>query len=84
MHTYMLGMTKVVSLADDAYEALRKARRPGESFSDVARRLGATDRRGALLDPKIRLRLSEKDAQAWIDEVYRERDQSLRPRTERR
>jgi predicted CopG family antitoxin len=31
-------MTKVVQLADDAYEALARQKRPGESFSDVVRR----------------------------------------------
>lgn len=31
--------TRTISLADDAYEALSAMRRPGESFSDVVRRL---------------------------------------------
>ncbi len=31
-------MTKVVQLADDAYEALARQKRPGDSFSDVVRR----------------------------------------------
>ena len=31
-------MTKVVQLADDAYEALARQKREGESFSDVVRR----------------------------------------------
>ena len=31
-------MTKVVQLADDAYEALARHKRPGDSFSDVVRR----------------------------------------------
>lgn len=44
--------TKTISLADDAYERLLAAKREGESFSDVVRRLtsGATlsDYHGAL------------------------------------
>lgn len=37
----MLGVMgfKTVSLADDAYERLASMRKPGESFSDVVRRL---------------------------------------------
>lgn len=34
-------MTKTVALADDAYEALARLKRPGESFSDVVRSLVA-------------------------------------------
>lgn len=32
-------MTKTLSLADDAYDALSRVKRPEESFSDLARRL---------------------------------------------
>lgn len=39
LHIHMLMGTRTISLADDAYEALSKMRRPGESFSDVVRRL---------------------------------------------
>jgi predicted CopG family antitoxin len=31
--------TKTISLADDAYEKLKRHKREGESFSDVVRRL---------------------------------------------
>lgn len=31
--------TKTISLADDAYEKLKRLKREGESFSDVVRRL---------------------------------------------
>ncbi len=31
--------TKTISLEDSAYERLRAAKRPGESFSDVVRRV---------------------------------------------
>ena len=39
--------SKTISVADDAYELLRKSKRPGESFSDVIRRLSG---RRSLLD----------------------------------
>lgn len=39
-HTHADPMgTRTISLADDAYEALSAMKRPGESFSDVVRRL---------------------------------------------
>lgn len=36
---YILMPTKTVSLSEDAYELLSREKRPGESFSDVVRRL---------------------------------------------
>lgn len=41
-------MTKTVALADDAYEALARLKKPGQSFSDVVRELVGARR------PKIR------------------------------
>jgi len=32
-------MGKVIMVSDDVYESLRRIKRPGESFSDVIRRL---------------------------------------------
>lgn len=39
-------MTKTVALADDAYDALARLKAPGESFSDVVRRLAGERRPG--------------------------------------
>lgn len=37
-------MTRTVALADDAYEALARLKKPGQSFSDVVRELAANAR----------------------------------------
>jgi len=42
-------MTKIVSLSEKAYEALKKLKRDGESFSDVVRRLASEEEPKSLL-----------------------------------
>ena len=42
-------MTKIVSLSEKAYEALKKLKRDGESFSDVVRRLTSEEGSKSLL-----------------------------------
>ena len=37
-------MTKVISLADDAYESLKSLKTEGESFSEVVRRISIKNR----------------------------------------
>ena len=70
--------TKTISLEDSAYELLRAAKRPGESFSEAIRRIlagrepsfsdfrGLIDRRGArgLADAIARMREEDIRAQA--------------------
>lgn len=57
---------RTVSLSEDAYALLSSLKRPGESFSDVVRRVAATSRSpmefaGAWKDyPPERLRLFEE------------------------
>ena len=41
-------MAKTIAIANDVYEMLSKEKRPGESFSEVLRRLGS--RGGSLLE----------------------------------
>jgi predicted CopG family antitoxin len=43
-------MTKVISIADDAYEALKNMKQPGDSFSDVVRRITEKTRKQSLKD----------------------------------
>jgi len=76
MHMHRCMGTKTISLEDSAYERLRAAKRPGESFSEVIRRIlggrepsfsdfrGLIDRRSArqLADAVARMR--EEDLQA--------------------
>jgi len=73
-------MTKTISLADDAYEALAAAKRPGESFSDVARRLARLAAQEALFNPDPRIEMTDHEAEAWKREIYDARDASMEPR----
>ena len=70
-------MTKTISLSDDAYDALSAAKRPGESFSEVARRLARLAAMEDVFDPASKL---EGSADAWIREVRAARKQDKRPR----
>ena len=68
--------TKTISLEDSAYEKLRAAKRPGESFSDVIRRVlggrepsfsdfrGLVDRRGARGLAEAIAKMREEDIRA--------------------
>ncbi|MGQ0536478.1 MAG: antitoxin VapB family protein [Methanobacteriota archaeon] len=74
-------MTKTVSLADDAYEALARVKLPEESFSDLARRLA----RMAAQERIFRRRdeppaLTEEEAEELKRRIYKARDESMEPR----
>lgn len=76
MHMHRCMGTKTISLEDSAYEKLRGAKRPGESFSDVVRRIlggrepsfsdfrGVVDRRGAKALADAVARMKEEDIRA--------------------
>lgn len=51
-------MTKTVALSDDAYDALARLKKPGQSFSDVVRELIVQRR------PRLEHVLEEPDEQA--------------------
>lgn len=70
-------MTKTISLSDDAYDALATAKRPGESFSEVARRLARLAAMEDVFDPTFRL---EGDADAWKSDVRANREKDNRKR----
>ncbi len=73
-------MTKTISLADDAYEALKAVRRGGESFSDVARRLAREEALAALWDPSIPAVLTSKEADEMRSRTSKGREESQKPR----
>jgi len=45
----VIRVARTIMVSDDVYEALKRLKRPGESFSEVIRRL-LRSRRGSLLD----------------------------------
>lgn len=74
----MLGMgTRTISLAEDAYEALSAMRKPGESFSDVVRRLTRTRSLTELGDA-----MDEDAAKEVADAVEANREERLQRRRE--
>jgi predicted CopG family antitoxin len=74
MHVHRCMGTKTISLEDSAYERLKAAKRAGESFSDVVRRvLGA--REPSLLD-FTRL-LDKRTADRLADAIERMRAEDL-------
>ncbi len=76
-----LFMTKVISLSNEAYQKLKKSKKPGESFSDVVLRIVAEKKKKSLLE----------FAGTWkgddIDEVFsqvlRDREQAKSRETEK-
>lgn len=73
-------MTKTISLSDDAYDALVTVKRPGESFSDVARRLARFVAQDALFDEALRVPVSDAKAEEWKRSIRKARESSRQPR----
>ena len=71
-------MTRTVALADDAYAALARLKKPGQSFSDVVRELTAA-KRPRLRDVLPPKRTPEEDAfwRAYAEERAKARQQTL-------
>lgn len=76
-HRHRVMGTRTISLADDAYEALSRMRKPGESFSDVVRRL---TRRRSLTD--LADAVEPEAAKAVADAVEANRRERLDRRRE--
>ncbi len=80
MHVHRCMGTKTISLEDSAYEKLRAAKRPGESLSDVIRRVFGS--REPSLVEFSRL-LDRRDAEDVAASIRRMREEDLgvqRPR----
>lgn len=77
-------VTKTVSLADDAYDSFAAAKRPGESFSDLARRLARLAAQDGLFrgsdEPPV---WTDAEAEELKRRIYRARDESILPRVRR-
>lgn len=74
-------MTKTIGLSDDAYEALATVKHPGESFSDVTRRLVAEHRkRRSITESAGTWPMTEEEAERLMEEIYRQRDRSAEGR----
>jgi predicted CopG family antitoxin len=71
-------LTKTISLADDAYDALASVKRPGESFSDLARRLAREAAVSKLFDPDRAPLLSDVQADAMKRAIRKARDEDKR------
>lgn len=68
-------MVKTISLSDDAYEALARLKRSGESFSDVAKRLAAASARRDFQRHRGCLGSDPELADAWTASIRKERDE---------
>lgn len=70
-------MTKTIGLSDDAYEALAAVKQPGESFSDVTRRLvGEHRKRRSIRDSAGTWPMTKEEADRLVQEIYEQRDRS--------
>ena len=74
-------MTKTLSLADDAYDALSRVKRPEESYSDLARRLARLAAQERVFEPSDEPPVwTHTEADALKRTLYRARDESRKPR----
>lgn len=78
-------MTKTLSLADDAYEALALVKRPEESYSELARRLARLAAQDDVFEHRDEPPVwSDEEAEALKKALYKARDESRVPRGRRR
>lgn len=73
-------MSKTVALSDEAYAALARLKRPGESFSQLALRLATGKDQRRILDYAGTLKMSDKEADDLLKNIRKWRDESGRGR----
>lgn len=72
-------MPRIVSLSEDAYEALQRLKRSGDSFSDVVLRVAERERLQRLDELMGSWKMSEPEYGEFMKDLYERRRQS-RPR----
>lgn len=71
MCLYILSLTKVISLSEEAYRELRKRKAEGESFSDVVLKMAKGKRSESIMD--LAGTWKGGDAERVLAEVMKER-----------
>jgi len=81
MHIHRYMGSRTISLEDSAYDRLRAAKRPGESFSDVVHRILGTREPSF---SRFKGLLDQKSAEALSRAVARMRREDLKTQGRRR
>lgn len=75
MHT-CIHVVRVVSLSDDAYEALKRLKEPDHSFSDIVLMLAEQERRRRLEGVLGSWKMSGPEYDDFMTDVYERRRRS--------
>jgi len=70
MYVYM---PKIISLSEESYEALSRLKNPGESFSEVVKRLAIKEEKRPLSELAGSWKISSKEARKIAENIYEDR-----------
>lgn len=73
-YAYMQTLTKVISLSEEAYKALKKRKGKGESFSDIVVRITSEERFESILE--FAGTWAGEDANEGAEQIMRERERA--------